>query len=396
MMNTFDCLAKDRGAASRQQSGLISITLLMVTGLAIFVGWAALFHIDQTVRAQGLLMPLARTQIIQAADGGILSRILVQEGQSVKAGQQLAILESDSPTAGFEESRAKEAALEVALLRADAEASGLHPQFGKKYTEFPQFVTVQQALFEQRLRGLNDDVANLKDGLDMAQEELRMNDALFKTGDISRLEVMRAKRQVAEFQGKISSVRNKYRQDARQEASKLAEDLSTSRYKLDERKSILGHTVLTAPVAGIVKYLKVTTIGGVLRAGDELMQISPTDGEMVVEVKLNPVDIGQLKVGLPVAVKLDAFDYSIYGTMHGKLNYISSDTLSDQSATGPAVNYYRAHVQLDPGKATSKLASMKLKPGMTATVDIRTDSRTVLRYLAKPIFKAFGGALNER
>jgi adhesin transport system membrane fusion protein len=230
----------------------------------------------------------------------------------------------------------------------------------------------------------------------MAQEELRMHEALLKTGDTSRLEVMRARRQVGELEGKINAVRNKYRQDARQEASKLAEDISSNNYKLDERQNILGHTVLTAPVAGVVKYLKITTIGGVLRAGDELMQISPTDGDMVIEIKINPVDIGQLKPGLPVAIKLDAFDYSVYGTLRGQLSYISSDTLVEQGANGQSSTYYRAQVRFDAAGVNPKLANVSLKPGMTATVDIRTDSRSVLRYLAKPIFKAFGGAMNER
>jgi adhesin transport system membrane fusion protein len=225
-----------------------------------------------------------------------------------------------------------------------------------------------------------------------------MNETLLKTGDTSRLEVMRAKRQVSELQGRANAVRNKYLQEARTEASKLAEELSSSRFKTEDRQSVLGHTVLSAPVAGIVKYLKITTIGGVLRAGDELMQISPTDGDMVIEVKINPVDIGQLKPGLPVAVKLDAFDYSIYGTLQGALSYISSDTLTEQGSNGQALTYYRAHVRLDAAKtrANPKLASVALKPGMTATVDIRTDSRSILRYLAKPVFKTFGGAMNER
>jgi adhesin transport system membrane fusion protein len=128
------------------------------------------------------------------------------------------------------------------------------------------------------------------------------------------------------------------------------------------------------------------------------MQISPTEGDMIIEVKVNPVDIGQLKPGLPVAIKLDAFDYSIYGTLQGRLSYISSDTLTEQTANGQSSNYYRAHVRLDPNKRKTnpKLAGVPLKPGMTATVDIRTDSRSVLQYLAKPVFKAFGGAMTER
>ena len=382
----------------RAQTGALSMTTLLLAGLIGLIAWAALFEIDQTVRAQGQLIPSARTQIIQAADGGVLSRILVQEGQTVLAGQALAELESDRSSAAFDESRAKDIAMSVALIRAQAEAGEIDPNFGNKFNEFPKFISVQQALYTQRKRSLNEELAALNDALVIAQEEMRMNEDLFKTGDTSRLEVMRAKRQIGELQGRINATRNKYLQEARTEITKLSEELSSSRYKLEERKSILSHTVLNAPVAGVVKYLKVTTIGGVLRAGDELMQISPTDGKMVIEVKVNPIDIGQLKLGLPVAIKLDAFDYSVYGSLSGTLSYLSSDTLTDQNPGGQASNYYRAQVSIDPRSPRSnpKLADVILKPGLTATVDIRTNARSVLKYLAKPLFKAFGGAMNER
>jgi adhesin transport system membrane fusion protein len=372
-------------------------TTLMCGGMALAFSWASLTRIDQTVRAQGQVVPLARTQMIQVADGGVLSKILVQEGQQVAAGETLAVLERDRPNAAYEERRAHDAALALALIRAQAEAAGQAPRFGDKYRAYPDFVATQQALYEQRKRGLDADVASLNDSLAMAREELRMNEDLFKTGDTSRVEVMRAQRQVTELQGRLAATRNKYLQEARQEAAKLADDLSSSRYKLDEQKSILDHTVLTAPVAGIVKTMKVTTIGGVLRPGDELMQISPTDGNVVVEVRVNPADIGQLEAGLPAFVKLDAFDSSIYGNLRGTLNYISSDTLSEQGAGGQVVTFYRARVKIDPHKQDNvRLAALALKPGMTATVDLRTADRSVLEYLAKPIVKAFSGALNER
>jgi adhesin transport system membrane fusion protein len=375
----------------------LSATNLMFLGLAVFLAWATLSDVDQTVRAQGQVVPLARTQVIQVADGGVLSRILVQEGQSVKAGQTLAVLERERSNAAFEEKRAHDAALALALVRARAEASGQAPQFGSQHKEYGDFIATQQALYEQKKRSLHEESAALQQSLDMAQEELRMNEDLFKTGDTSRVEVMRARRQVTELQGRLSATKNKYLQDARQEAAKLADELSSSRYRLEEQKSILDHTTLTAPVDGIVKYMKVTTIGGVLRAGDELMQISPTGGEMVVEVKVNPADIGQLHPGLPAFVKLDAFDYSVYGNLVGTLNYISSDTLTEQGANGQAATFYRARVRIDPQAQTNpRLAALALKPGMTATVDLRTASRSVLQYLAKPVFKAFSGAMNER
>jgi adhesin transport system membrane fusion protein len=310
------------------------------------------------------------------------------------------VLERERSTAGFDESRAKEAALTAALIRAQAEATERLPEFGPKLDRFPAFVATQRALYEQRKRGLQEELAMLKDALEMAKEELRMNEALLKTGDTSQLEVMRAKRQVGELEGKSNATRNKYLQEARAEATKVSEDLASNRYKLDERQSILGKTVLTAPIAGVVKYLKLTTIGGVLRAGDELMQISPTEGEMVFEVKINPADIGQLSTGLPVSIKLDAFDYSVYGSLEGRLTYLSSDTLVEQGANGQASSYYRAQVRLDTERAKTHpnpmLANVALKPGMTATVDIRTGLRSVLKYLAKPVYKAFSGAMNER
>lgn len=376
----------------------LSPAILMAAGLAGLLLWAGLSQIDQSVRAQGQVMALARTQVIQAADGGVLARLLVREGQSVRAGETLAVLERDRSSAAFEERRAHDAALALALIRAKAEASGQVPQFGSQYREFGEFIAAQQALFEQRRRGVREESAALQDSLDMAQDELRMSEDLFKTGDTSRVEVMRARRQVSELQGRLKATNNKYLQDARQEAAKLADELSSSRYKLDEQKNILDHATLSAPVAGIVKYMKVTTIGGVLRAGDELMQISPTSGDMVIELKVNPVDIGQLTVGLPAFVKLDAFDYSVYGNLQGTLSYISSDTLTEQGANGQAQTYYRAHVRIAPTalQANTRLAGIALKPGMTASVDLRTASRSLLQYLAKPIFKAFSGALNER
>lgn len=374
----------------------VSMTWMLLAGLLVFLLWSLLFEIDQTVRAQGQIIPGGRTQVIQAADGGILSEILVHEGQTVKAGQRIAVLERDRSDAAVRESEAKDASLLAALTRAQAEAQGTTPVWPKKLQSYPDFIRAQQALHEQKKRTLEEELKSLQDALEMARQELEMNDALLKTGDVSLLEVMRAKRQLSELQGRANAVRNKYLQDARQEISKLSEDIASSHYKLMERKNILDHTVLTAPVAGVVKLLKVNTIGGVLRSGDELMQISPTESEMVLEIKVNPADIGQLKLDLPAAVRFDAFDSGIYGALQGTLGYISSDTISEQGSNGQSSTYYRARVLLTKPSAQSKMSQIDLKPGMNATVDIRTNSRSVLQYLAKPIFKAFSGAMSER
>lgn len=373
-----------------------SMVLLLMVALLAFIGWAAVFEIDQTVRAQGQFIPSSRTQVIQAADGGVLAEILAKEGQTVKAGERLAILQPERPNAAYQEGRARAAGLAIALERAQAEASGREPRFGKEFGDFPDIVALQTSLHLQRKRTLDQDLASLNEALVLTREELRLSESLLKTGDISQMEVMRARRQVSEVQGRINGTRNRFLQEARQEASRLQEELTSNKYKLEERKSVLDHTVLTAPVAGIVKYLRMTTVGGVLRAGDEFMQISPADGGMMIEAKINPADIGQLSTGLPVGIKMDAFDYSVYGTLKGKLTYLSSDTLSEQGGNGQVATYYRAQVVLDRDHTNPKLPVDLIKPGMTASLDIQTNRRSVLAYLLKPVSRAFDGALNER
>lgn len=374
----------------------LSLILVMAVMFAVFVAWAAWFEIDQTVRAQGSIVTTARTQIIQAADGGVLAEILVQEGQEVKAGQRLAMLERDRTSAAFEESRSKVAALQSALIRARAESTGIKPAFPPELDAYPDFVLSQRRLFEQKRETLRDATGAIQDALKLARQELEMNQALLSSGDVSRVEVMRALRQVGDLDARLSELKNKYEQEARTEVAKLEDELSSQRHRLEERRSVLEHTDMSAPVAGIVKYLRVNTVGGVLRAGDELMQISPTESEMLIEARINPADIGQLDLGLPVQVKLDAFDYSVYGMLTGTLTYISSDTLVEQGANGQSTTYYRARIQLDRKQTNPMLAKVELKPGMTSTIDIKTKTRSVLRYLVKPVIRTFSGALNER
>ena len=376
----------------------LSMSTLLFMGLSGFILWAAFFEIDQSVRAQGLVIASARTQIIQSADGGVVSALRVAEGQEVNAGQLLAVLEKGRAEAGFEESRAKVAALRVARIRAAAEARMGIPDFSAERSQYPKFIEAQQSLYLQRKRTLKEDLAALGAALDMAREELRMNEALFKDGDVSRLEILRTRRQANELEARVASVRNKYRQEASAEVAKIEEELALAGSKQAERQSILDHTDLVAPVAGVVKLLRITTIGGVLRPGDELMQIAPTDDALIIEAKVDPRDVGGLRSGLPVSVKIDAFDYSVYGMLNGTLTYISPDTLSESGTTGqPAQSYYRVHVALlkqhSPQGAGRDII---IKPGMTAGIDIRTGTRSILKYIAKPVVKAFGGAMNER
>ena len=388
-------------------------TRLLLLGLLSFLAWASMSNMDQTVRSNGQVIAVSRNQIIQAADGGVLTKLLVTEGQQVHAGQALAMLETTRSEASYQEVQSKLSALHAALARASAESSGQALNFHQYASASNAFQAGQTQVYVQRKQGHLDELKLLKAGLALSEDELRMSQSLMKTGDVSQLELMRAQRQVHETQGRIASVQNKYLQDAKQDVIRLQEEISANQFKLNERQSLLDHSVLTTPVDGVVKFMRINTVGGVLRAGDELMHISPSTGGYIVEAKINPSDIGELRIGQPVSLKLDAFDYSVYGMLNGTLSYISSDTFIDGNASGTTQAFYRVQVQIDP-KTPSELADKlgrasifsqssshrlrlsDLKPGMTATLDIRTRSRSVLQYLAKPVQKAFSGALHER
>ena len=375
---------------------LITPTRLLAMALLVFALWSTQSEMDQTVRSSGQVIAVARNQIIQAADGGVLTQLLVSEGQAVLAGQVVAKLESTRSEAGFQEIQAKLTALQAARMRARAESSGELLTFDEKFDARGQFKLAQEQIYKQKKQGLNEDLALLNSSLLLSEEELRISQSLFKSGDLSQIELMKSQRQLHESQGRILTLKNKYLQDAKLELVRLEEEISSNQFKLNERQSLLDHSVLTTPVAGIVKVIRINTVGGVLRAGDELMQISPTESGQVIEAKINPSDIGELKVGLPVSVKLDAFDFSVYGMLNGNLSHISSDTLTESGANGSLQTYYRIQVELAPMPVSDRIKPTDLKPGMTASLDIRTRSRSVWQYLSKPIQKAFSGALHER
>ena len=380
------------------------LILLLSACLAAFIAWAGYFEIDQTVHTTGQVILSARTQLVQTADGGVLKELTVQEGDTVKSGQLLAVLEKERVQANLEETRARTMSLKAALIRAKAEVQFQTPQFGSEFRRYPEFVSAQQGLFAQRKRSLDEELRTMQDGLAMAMQEKRMNDNLFKSGDVSELDVLRAKRQVTEIEGRIAATKNKYLQDTRTEMTRIEDELSSQNQKLNGAESLLSHTDIMAPMDGVVKTLKIHTLGGVLRPGDELMQIAPVGDALLVEARVSPADIGQLVIGQSVFITLDAYDYSIYGNLIGELTDISPDTLSDSNAQGSLVNtptgqpsvYYKVNIRIAKDQENPKVASMEIKPGMTASIDIRTGTRNLLTYLLKPVIKTLGTSLNER
>lgn len=379
--------------ATQERRGMIYVLLI---GLAVVIAWASWFEIEQTVRAPGQIVTETRTQIVQAADGGVIRRIMVSEGDIVSKGQIIAQLENERALAGVNEGKAKVAALSAALTRARAQAQGTDLIFNVQEQAYPEIIVEQQALFDQALIGLSAEKNTWITAANIAKEELSINEELFTTGDASRLDVMRSRRQVVELEGKLQTLDNEYKQRAREEVTQLQQQFISEQYKLLERESILKHTDLKAPLDGIVKSLRIDTVGGVLRTGDELVQISPADTELFLEVKINPADIGLLSLNMPASIKVDAFDYTIYGGLNGELVYLSSDTLTQEGAEGQNTVYYKAMIKINRLSTNPKLSSDDLKAGMTAGVDIQSGTRSILEYVLKPVTRAFQGAGSER
>ena len=385
----FDELPPPRGARWTLRVAFLGMALLLV--------WAGFSKIDQVTRAQAQIIASDRTQIIQAPEQGILTQLHVNEGSVVKAGQLLVTLEKERAQAAVDDSRAKVAALKIALARLQAEVYGKPLKFDPELAPYSDYISNQKNLYERRKTAIDEDIASLKSMLDLANQELKMNQALEASGDVSRAEILRLRRMAADIQAQISNKRNKYFQDAQAEMTKVQEELNTQIEQLRDRNQLLEHTELVAPADGIVKNVKVTTVDGVVRSGDVILEILPTGGDLIVEAKIVPADIAFIDVGQSASVKLDAYDYSIFGAMHGEVTYISPDTLTEETRQGTQ-SYYRVQIRIKEAEFKGKVSGtpIQVRPGMTASVDIKAMERTVLSYLIKPITKTLSQSMGER
>ncbi len=364
--------------------------------LVVFLVWADFAVIDQITRAPGQVIASQRSQVIQSQDGGTIEQLLVKDGDTVDRGQVLVRLEKARSEASYLEARAKSAGLTATVARLRAEVFGGEPAFPPMLANYPQFRDNQLVLFRKRKSAIEEEVTALETLVALAQRELEMTQPLLKTGDVSRTEVLRLERQVAEVSAQITNKRNRYFQDAQAELSKALEDLAGIEQTMAQRITQVDQTELKAPLHGVVKNVRITTRGGVIRPGEEVMQIVPLEDDLLIEARVMPADIAFIKPGLSATVKIDAYDYTIYGDLPGKLTYISPDTLTEDLRQGEQP-YYRVRVRTDGRRFSGRPnEDLEIQPGMTATVEIRTGSNTVLKYLTKPVVKTLSEALKER
>lgn len=377
---------------------LASIPALTGITLLVFITWASFAELDQVSRASGQVIPVARIQIIQSADGGVIDEIRVHEGDHVKRGELLVRLDSVKLGAAVTEGESKVASLKGTMARIEAELFDRPLIFPREVLAYPDVVANQRLLYTKRRAALEAELGTLEEVRRLMRQELDMNQPLLDSGDVSRTEILRIQRSMADLNGQIANRRARYVQDLQAEYTKVSDDLVTAEQSLAQRKDSLGYSKLTAPTDGIVKNIRLTTVGAVLRPGDEVMQIVPTGDRLIVEARVAPSDIAFVRVGQKAGVKFDAYDSSIYGSAKGVVTYVSADTLTEQKPDGGATSYYRVHVSVDTQSMRPKHDGEKIEiqPGMTAIAEIKTGQNTVLRYLTKPLVKNFSDSLKER
>ena len=374
--------------------------LLMAVFIAVatFGVWASLFRIDEVARATGEVIASSRVQIIQSVDGGVLEQLLVKEGDRVAPGQLLARLEQTRLGASVGEVETRLFALQARATRLRAEVIGERQLvFQADLIErSPETARVEEALFKQRQLGLEEELRTMRVAVSLAQKELRLVEQLYSNGDASGSELLRVQRGLNEAEARLVNRRNKFLEDARLELVKAEDDIAQNGQTLTLRKQQQQDSVFSAMVPGIVKNIRVTTVGGVLRPGEELMQIIPVDDELMIEAKVSTADIARVVPGLEATVRFDTFDYTIFGGVKGEVAYVSADSLKEETNRGMDI-YYRVRVKPASHPVTSTTGRvLEVLPGMTAQVDIRTGERTVMDYLLKPLRKTLSESFGER
>lgn len=379
--------------------------LILATGLLLVAGltWAAFFHLDEIVTGQGRVIPSSREQLIQSLDAGILSEMLVREGEVVEKGQVLLRIDDSRSGPIFQEAREKWLALSAQAARLRAEASDTPIEFNAEVLAVPAIAQRERQAYQARKQALDDQLAAMKQSLATLDREIALVSPLVQKRVISEIDLLRLQRQRADVAGGMAERRNRYLTDANNELVRVESELAQSRENARAREDAFKRSSITAPMRGIVKNILVNTVGGVIQAGQNIMEIVPTDEDTLVEAFIRPADVAFLKLGQPATVKLTAYDYNKYGGLDGVLEFLSADTMRDETKArrpgSPPIDleesYYKIQVRITDDNMMRKGKKIEPSPGMTATVDIRTGQKTVLEYILGPL-QVVGEALRER
>lgn len=373
-----------------------ALTLMWVIGGLLLAGiiWAMFADLDEVATGEAKVVPSSREQVIQSLEGGIVAEMRVKEDQIVEAGEVLAQLDPTQAGSTVEESAAKYRAALAASARLRAEVSNSPLRFSAELDGFPELKAEEVRLYEARRRSLSSSTSLIDEALVLLRREVEIGESLIDVGAASNVEVLRLKRQQAELELRKADVQSQYMVESREALAKVDEQVEALAPVVRGRNDTLSRLTVRSPVRGVVRNVEVSTVGGVVPPNGKIMDIIPLDDRLLVEARISPRDIAFIHPGQRATVKVTAYDYAIYGGLIGKVVSISPDTIRDE--VNREVVYYRAYIRTDADALVNKAGKkFPITPGMVATVDVHTGSKTVMQYLMKPFNRA-REALRER
>lgn len=421
-------------AARKAQEPLRARFLLYVTALVLglLVFWASRAELDVVTRGTATVVPSRQVQVVQSLDGGIVSEILVREGQVVEPGELLVRIDATRVVSTLREQRAQYLALlaktarlaaiaegkpfvippEVADEAPDTAAAGtrLHASSTR---ELDSAIGVYDQQLAQRRQELNEAVAfkeQSERNFELAAQELAQTEPLVASGAVSQVEILRLKREVSKLRGDteqssaqvtraraaIAEARRKreqveldFRNDMRKELAEANAELSGLAEGSVGLQDKVKQTEVRSPVRGTIKRLLINTQGGVVLPGREIIEIVPLDDTLFLEARITPRDIGFLRPGQEATVKFSAYDFLVFGGLDAVVESIGADTITDEEGNPFYLVRVRTH-------ESSLGDNLPIIPGMLAEVDILTGRKTVLDYLLKPVLRARQRAMTER
>ncbi|WP_417430418.1 HlyD family type I secretion periplasmic adaptor subunit [Kiloniella sp.] len=429
--------APDLHAATMRKGRRIAYTLTFTAFMffVIFGTWASMAELDEVTRGEGTFIPAQKTQIIQNLEGGIITELMVQEGDIVEKGDILLRIDNSQATSNVKDSNEQLKILSATVKRLTAELNDKPLEYTEaEIKNAPDQVADQTSLYNarklqqdaqikvlenqsrqrrQEVAEVRSRIGQLRNSLALAREERNITKPLVDKGISPRLELIRIDRQVADLEGEIKTLQTSLPRlegatlEAKQRIDEMvlttkaevSDELNRSRAEmksLSERVAAGVDTVqrtdIRSPVRGTIKELKRNTVGGVIRPGEDIVEIVPLDDTLLVEAKIRPSDRAFLRSGQKATIKVTAYDFSIYGGLEGKLERISASTIKDEEGE----SFYRVYLRTEDNKIVSKGKELEIIPGMTANVEILTGKKTVMDYLLKPILKARDSALREK
>jgi len=438
-LNTNDLkFMSSLSAAVLQKSPKGSKYLLWLIAIAFgwFVLWASQAEVDEIARGEGKIIPSHELQIIQNLEGGIISELLIQEGDIVKKGQILLKINNTNFRSSYEESKLRQDELKAKFLRLDAEANGKKSLvYNKKKNEgLSKQIGYENSLFlsnkeqlKQSLDGIREQLIQKKNELPeiyakikqqkssvkLMNQEMAITKPLVDRGLVSEVEYLQLKRQLNGLAGELEASRlsipriksnikeliNKIEEgklDFKNKAKKELNEVAAEISRITETNTALSdkvkRTEVRSPVDGTINQLLINTVGGVVQPGMDLVEIVPAQDTLLVEARIKPSDIAFLRPDLEATVKFSAYDFAIHGGLKGKLSNISADTIIDEKGE----SYYVVKVTTEKNHLGTDAKPLPIMVGMTVSLDILTGKKTVLDFLLKPILKAKQSAFRER